>query len=41
MGFLGGSVVKNPSINEGDVGQFLDREDPPEKKMVTLSSILA
>ena len=37
MGFLGGSVVKNPPANAGDTGQ----EDPLEKEMATHSSIFA
>ena len=45
MGFLGGSVVKNPSDNAGDVKeswvQPLGREDPLEEEMATHSSILA
>ena len=41
MGFLGGSVVKNPSVCAGDLGSNLGREDPLEKEMATHSSILA
>ena len=37
MGFLGGSVVKNPPANAGDTGQ----EDPLEKEMATHSSLFA
>ena len=40
-GFPGGSVVKNPSTNAGDVIQSLGSEDPLEKEMTTYSSILA
>ena len=41
LGFPGGSVVKNPpSMHEMWV-QFLGQEGPPEKEMVTHSSILA
>ena len=36
MGFSGGSVVKNPPANAGDLGW----EDPLEKEMATHSSIL-
>ena len=36
-GFPGGSVVKNPPANAGDMGQ----EDPLKKEMATYSSILA
>ena len=40
-GFPGGSVVKKlPKIQETWV-RSLDREDPPEEKMATHSSILA
>ena len=41
MGFLGGSVVKNPSVHAGDLGSNLGQEDPLEKEMATHSSILA
>ena len=41
MGFLGGSVVKNPSVCAGDLGSNLGREDPLEKEMATHSSVLA
>ena len=37
MGFPGGSLVKNPPANVGDMGW----EDPLEKEMATHSSILA
>ena len=37
MGFPGGSVVKNPPANSGDMGW----EDPLEKEMATHSSIIA
>ena len=40
-GFSGGSVVKNPPVNEGDMVQSLGQEDPLEKGMATHSSILA
>ena len=43
-GFPGGSVVKNPPANAGDVEmwvQSLGQEDPLEKEMTTHSSILA
>ena len=40
-GFPGGSVVKNPPDNEGDVGPPLDREGALEKGMAAHSSILA
>ena len=40
-GFPGGSVVKNlPAMQQLGV-RFLGQEDPLEKEMVTLSSILA
>ena len=38
IGFPGGSVVKNPPTNVGDTS--LGQEDPLEKGMDTLSSIL-
>ena len=41
MGLLGGSVVKNPPANVGDVGSILGQEDPLQKEMATHSSILA
>ena len=42
MGFSGGSVIKNPLINAGDVGsQSLGWEDLLEKAMTTHSGILA
>ena len=44
MGFPGSSVVKNPPINAGDVGDMGSipgQDDPPEKQMATYSSILA
>ena len=40
-GFSGGSVVKNPPVNEGDMVQSLGQEDPLERGMATHSSILA
>ena len=40
MGFPGGSVVKNPPANAGDVGLILGWEDPLENKMATLSVFL-
>ena len=42
MGFCGGSVVKNLPANAGDSGlrSSLCWEDPLEKEMATLSSIL-
>ena len=43
-GFPGGSVVKNPPANAGDirdVGLISGWEDPLEKGMATDSSILA
>ena len=42
-GFPGGSVIKNPSANAGDIKdrvQFLGLEDPLEEDMETHSSIL-
>ena len=39
--FPGGSVVKNPPANGGDLGRFLDQEDPLKKEMPTHFSILA
>ena len=41
FGSPGGSVVKNPRANTGDMGSFPGREDALEKKMATCSSILA
>ena len=47
MGFPGGSAVKNPPANTGDMGlipgsgRSSGREDPLEEEMVTRSSILA
>ena len=42
-GFPGGSLVKNPPANAGDVGdtKSLGQEDPLEEGMATHSSILA
>ena len=40
-GFPGGSDVRNPSANAGDVGLFPGREDTLEKIMATHSSLLA
>ena len=40
-GFPGGSVVKNPPANAGNVFQSPGWEDPLEKEMATYSSILA
>ena len=40
MGFPGGSAVKNPPANAGDVNQSLGQEDPLEKEMATQSRIL-
>ena len=39
-GFPGGSVVKNPPVNAGEVGSIPGLEDPLEKEMATHSSIL-
>ena len=40
-GFPGGSVVKNPPANAGDLGSISGfGEDPLEKEMTTDSSIL-
>ena len=36
-----GQMVKNPPANVGEVVRSLGREDPLEKGMATLSSILA
>ena len=44
MGFLGGSVVKNPPASAGDAGDTgssLGWEDPLAKGMATHSSVLA
>ena len=41
MGFLGGSVVKNPLVMQETQVQSLGQEDPLEKEMATHSSILA
>ena len=38
---IGGSVVKNPPANAGDLCLSLGWEDPPEKEMATHSSVLA
>ena len=44
MGFLGGSVVKNPSANARDSGEMLVRslgqEDLLEEEMATHSNVL-
>ena len=37
LGFPGGSVIKNPPANAGDVGG----EDPLEKEMATHSNVFA
>ena len=37
----GGSMVKNLSVNAGDVGLMSGQEDPLEKEMATHFSILA
>jgi len=39
--FLGGSVVKNPHANAGDLGSIPGLGRSPEKGMATHSSILA
>ena len=39
--FPGGSVSKESAFNEGDPGSIPGREDPLEKGMATLSSVLA
>ena len=39
--FAGGSVVKNPPTKAGDTGLIPGWEDPLEKEMAILSSILA
>ena len=41
VGFLGGSVVKKPSPNVGDMVQSQGQDDPLEKEMATHSSVLA
>ena len=41
MGIPGGSVIKNPPSNAGDMVRSLGREDPLEKGMATHFSILA
>ena len=41
MGFLGGSVVKNPPANQEMQGGSLGRDDPLEKEMATYCSIPA
>ena len=41
VGFLDGSVVKNPPANQETRVQSLDQEYPMEKEMATHSSILA
>ena len=41
LGSSAGSVVKNPSANEGDMGSILSREDSLEKEMATHFSSLA
>ena len=41
MGLPGGSGVKNPPANAGDMVRSLCQEDPLEKEMATHSSILA
>ena len=40
IGFPGGSVVKNPPANAGDVGSIRGQEDPLEKEMASSSSVL-
>ena len=40
-GFVGGSVVKNPPANTGDVGLIPGLGRSPEEGMTTHSSILA
>ena len=41
LGFPGGSLVKDPPANAGDVALILlGREDPLEQEMATNSSIL-
>ena len=41
MGFLCGSVVKNPPAKQEMLVRSLGREDPLEKEMAAHSSILA
>ena len=41
MGFPGGSGVKNPPDNAGDVGSIPGSERSPEKEVATHTSILA
>ena len=41
MGFLGGSVVKNPPANTEDTGLTLGREDPLDKEIATEFSSFA
>ena len=41
MSFPGGSVVKHPLANVGDVGSLPGLEDPLQKEMATHSRILA
>ena len=40
LGFPGGSLAKNPPAKQGMQVQSLDQEDPLEKEMATLSSVL-
>ena len=40
LSFPGGSVVKNPPANAGNVGPIHGEEDPLEKKIATHSRIL-
>ena len=40
LGFPGGSVVRNPPANAGDMGLTLGQEYPLEKEMATHCSIL-
>ena len=41
VSFSGGSVVKDPPANAGDVVRSLGQKDPLETEMATHSSILA
>ena len=41
MGFPGGSVVKNPSVNAGDLGSIPGSGRSMKKEMASHSSILA
>ena len=41
MGFLAGSVVKNPSASQEMWDRFLGQKDPLEEEMAPHSSILA